>query len=367
MRMAVTSGARQGVDQGADGTLTAAGLAAAKASTAAGLAVVGGVASAVSSQLRRRTCAAHSARAGGDERSRAGAQVGAVDRGSAGSLWTRTCGVDIYLIILSYLIAGGSLFNPHPTPPPPRSRAAKAVARNHTMVRSNSQANRSDAVAALLNPTTGIRDEQKRKGFKPHDHTRDNKQYIKQLQQMNRTREEVAAVEASTPRKVSSKYKDVSSRVMTPRQLDRPSTAPAARPSSARPPLEPRNFMAGRPAWQANQPFATGWKQPAPQSTLAPAAAEKLSQRCKTKAPVPKQDLTPRALGSSSSGTNFLQRNVSAASLAPRRSAAPGPPSEDRKHEHHGALPPYLLDRKLAHAAAVAAKEESLARQHGQS
>ena len=230
------------------------------------------------------------------------------------------------------------------------------------MVRSNSQANRSDAVAALLNPTTGIRDEQKRKGFKPHDHTRDNKQYIKQLQQMNRTREEVAAVEASTPRKVSSKYKDVSSRVMTPRQLDRPSTAPAARPSSARPPLEPRNFMAGRPAWQANQPFATGWKQPAPQSTLAPAAAEKLSQRCKTKAPVPKQDLTPRALGSSSSGTNFLQRNVSAASLAPRRSAAPGPPSEDRKHEHHGTLPPYLLDRKLAHAAAVAAKEESLAR-----
>ena len=107
------------------------------------------------------------------------------------------------------------------------------------MVRSNAQANRSDAVAALLNPTTGIREEQKRKGLKPHDHTRDNKQYIKQLQQLNRTREEVAAVEASTPRKVSSKYKDVSARVMTPRQLDRPSTAPAARPSSARPPLEP--------------------------------------------------------------------------------------------------------------------------------
>jgi len=234
------------------------------------------------------------------------------------------------------------------------------------MVRSNSQANRSDAVAALLNPTTGIREEQKRKGLKPHDHTRDNKQYIKQLQQLNRTREEVAAVEASTPRKISSKYKDVSARVMTPRQLDRPSTAPAARPNSARPPLEPRNFMAGRPAWQANQPFAAGWKQPAPQSTLAPAAAEQLLLRSKKKAPVPKQDLTPRGLASSSSAslkpTNFLQRNVSAASLAPRRSAAPGPPSEDRKHEHHGTLPPYLLDRKLAHAAAVAAKEESEAR-----
>ena len=94
--------------------------------------------------------------------------------------------------------------------------------------------------------------------------------------------------------------------------------------------LDRRNFMAGRPAWQANQPFAAGWKQPAPQSTLAPAAAEQLLLRSKKKAPVPKQDLTPRGLASSSSAslkpTNFLQRNVSAASLAPRRSAAPGPP-----------------------------------------
>ena len=230
------------------------------------------------------------------------------------------------------------------------------------MVRSTSQANRSDAVAALLNPTTGIREEQKRKGLKPHDHTRDNKQYIKQLEQLNRAREEVAAAEASTPRKVSSKYKHVSARVMTPRQLERPSTAPAARPSSARPPLEPRNFMAGRPAWQANQPFASGWKQPAPQSSLAPAAAEQLHLRTKIKPPLPKQELTPRALGPSSSGTNFLQRNVSAASTTPRRGGAPAPPREHAKHEHHGALPPYLIDRKLAHAAAAAAKEESEAR-----
>jgi len=225
------------------------------------------------------------------------------------------------------------------------------------MVRSNSQANRSDAVAALLNPTNGIREEQKRKGLKPHDHTRDNKQYIKQLQQLNRTREEVAAVEANTPRKVSSKYKDVSARVMTPRQLDRPATAPA-RPSSARPPLEPRNFMAGRPAWQANQAIAAGWKQPAPVSTLGPQAEELLQLRSKTKPPVPKQNLTPRA----SSSVNFLQRNVSAASLAPRRSAAPAPPSEGRKHEHHGALPPYLLDRKLQTAKLQADKEALEAR-----
>ena len=102
--------------------------------------------------------------------------------------------------------------------------------------------------------------------------------------------------------------------------------------------LDRRNFMAGRPAWQANQPFAAGWKQPAPQSTLAPAAAEQLLLRSKKKAPVPKQDLTPRGLASSSSAslkpTNFLQRNVSAASLAPRRSAAPGPPSPLTTHPH---------------------------------
>jgi len=110
--------------------------------------------------------------------------------------------------------------------------------------------------------------------------------YIKQLQQLNRTREDVAAVEANTPRKVSSKYKDVSARVMTPRQIDYSATAPA-RPSSARPPLVPRNFVAGRPAWQANQASAAGWEQSAPLSTLGPQAKEQLLQlRSKPKPPV---------------------------------------------------------------------------------
>ena len=122
------------------------------------------------------------------------------------------------------------------------------------MVRSTSQANRSDAVAALLNPTTGIREEQKRKGLKPHDHTRDNKQYIKQLEQLNRAREEVAAAEASTPRKVSSKYKHVSARVMTPRQLDRPSP------------------LAGASVWllllrHRNQVMISSWRKISPASS----------------------------------------------------------------------------------------------------
>ena len=50
-------------------------------------------------------------------------------------------------------------------------------------------ANRSDAIAALLNPARGIRDEQKRKGVTPRDHTKDNMKYIKQLQDMNKKRQ----------------------------------------------------------------------------------------------------------------------------------------------------------------------------------
>ena len=51
------------------------------------------------------------------------------------------------------------------------------------------QANRSDAIAALLNPARGIRDEQKRKGVSPRDHTKDNMKYIKQLQDINKKRQ----------------------------------------------------------------------------------------------------------------------------------------------------------------------------------
>ena len=51
------------------------------------------------------------------------------------------------------------------------------------------QANRSDAIAALLNPARGIRDEQKRKGVTPRDHTKDNMKYIKQLQDINKKRQ----------------------------------------------------------------------------------------------------------------------------------------------------------------------------------
>ena len=131
-------------------------------------------------------------------------------------------------------------------------------------------------------------------------------------------------------------------------------TAPA-RPQAERQrlPLGPRNFMAGRPTWQANQAIAEAWNQPAPLSTLSPQDEEKLGLRSKLKPPVPMPDLSPRAAPS----VDFVRRNASQASLAPRRSEVPSQSSRERKGPHHGTLPPYLLDRKMELAQMVAEKE----------
>ena len=212
-------------------------------------------------------------------------------------------------------------------------------------------ANRSDSVAAVLNPTHGIRDEMVRKGQKPHDHARDNRLYIKQLQRLNRaSREDAEAVAAATPHSSSRKYKEVASRVAA--QLERPASAPAVQ-LPERPPLGPRNFIAGKPGWQANQ--AIGWKQHAPVSQLTPDQEHQLLKRAKVKPPVPKPDTSPRA----AVPTNFVQRNASLASLAPRRRALPNATGDERRGPHHGVVPPYLLDRKLQLAKLANEREEA--------
>ena len=43
---------------------------------------------------------------------------------------------------------------------------------------------------ALLQPTSGIRDEMMRKGIKPHDHTKDNRAKIRALEKLNRERQQ---------------------------------------------------------------------------------------------------------------------------------------------------------------------------------
>lgn len=212
--------------------------------------------------------------------------------------------------------------------------------------------NRSDAVSALLNPTHGVRDEIVRKGGKPHDHAKDNRIYIKQLQKLNRERTEAAAAAAAatTPRPGSAKYKGVGSRVAK-ELAERPTSAP---PPTARRPLEPRNFMGGKPTWQPNQASAAGWKQAEPMSKLDTAGEEQLKSQLKLRKPaVPKPDTSPRA----ASTVDFVQRNASQAKVAQRRSALPRTPSAELKHTHHGAIPPYLLDRKLQLAEAKAERE----------
>ena len=161
-----------------------------------------------------------------------------------------------------------------------------------------------------------------------------------------------APVGAATPRRASTKYKDVSSKVVA--GLERPVTAPA-RPRAERLPLGPRNFVAGRPTWQANQAIAEAWNQPTPLSTLSPQDEEKLGLRSKLKPPVPMPDLSPRAAPS----VDFVRRNASQAGLAPRRAELPSQSSRERKGPHHGTLPPYLLDRKMELAQMVAEKEQS--------
>ena len=217
--------------------------------------------------------------------------------------------------------------------------------------------NRSDAVSALLNPTHGVRDQIVRKGGKPHNHAKDNRTYIKQLEKLNRERMEAAAAAAAvrTPRPGSSKFKGVGSRVVK-ELAERPTSAP---PPTARRPLEPRNFMGGTPKWQPNQAIAAGWKQAESASKLDLAGEAQLkSQRKLRKPAVPKPDISPRP----TSATDFVQRNASQAKVAQRRSALPRTPSAELKHEHHGAMPPYLLDRMLQLAEAAAEREAAAKR-----
>jgi len=220
--------------------------------------------------------------------------------------------------------------------------------------------NRSDSVSALLNPTHGVRDEIVRKGGKPHNHAKDNRTYIKQLQKLNRERTEAAAAAtaATTPRPGSAKYKGVGSRV-TKELSERPTSAP---PHTARRPLEARNFMGGAPKWQPNQAIAAGWKQAEPMSKLDTAGEEQLKSQLKLRKPaVPKPDMSPRA----PTAADFVQRNASAAKVAQRRSAPPSTPPAELKHKSFGGMPPYLLDRKLALAEAKAEREAAIARRVG--
>ena len=216
----------------------------------------------------------------------------------------------------------------------------------------------SAAMSALLSPTLGIRDAQRKAGLTPRDHSKDNRQIIKELSRANKGKklEEAAkALEPYTPPRTSSKYAAVRSRVVD--ELARPPSAPP----KASFPAAPKNFQAGKPprGLEAN----VAWAQPPPISTLAPDAADALKQahRIKTKPPVPPRPTS--APSRPATAENILARNARAAASTPKRTERPSPaltPSPSgmySKGPSHATLPAYLLDRKLEVAAAVAARE----------
>ncbi|EOD15999.1 hypothetical protein EMIHUDRAFT_210977 [Emiliania huxleyi CCMP1516] len=115
-------------------------------------------------------------------------------------------------------------------------------------------ASRPSTAQELIYPTHGCRDVLRRHGIKPHDHARDNRRHIKELQQQVSERKAAAEAEAAKAaskaarRRAEGAYSAVPSRVAA-QLAARPSSAP---PSRHRP--SPRNFYVGAPLQPAKQP-----------------------------------------------------------------------------------------------------------------
>lgn len=209
---------------------------------------------------------------------------------------------------------------------------------------------RSDRIAEILSPLCGIRDEQIKKGVKPHDHARDNVLRIRAMQKLMAERKAAAAAEAAKPS--PRKYATVGSRVAE--QLSRPSTA-EPRPVT---PREPRNFTCPKPTGPAGRAF-TAWAPPPLQNE---GLAADLPRRQKRNPPVPLREPPPPK----PEPVDFVKRNAEMSALTPRKQRAtpssPGsPPGTAEKSKYHGRVPPYLLDRKLELARKAAAAEAAKA------
>ena len=214
---------------------------------------------------------------------------------------------------------------------------------------------RSDRIFEVMKPSAGIRDDLVRRGLTPRDHTRDNKMHIKSMQKLASERKSAAdAVAAKAAQsKTAAKTAGVASRVAA--QLARPASAPAVRrPASARAP--PTAFACPQGGHAHPGRIHTAWVPP----PLLAQGALPAPDRRKWKPPVPVQ--SPR--GGKGPAVDFVRRNAELSGLTPRKAAAVVPaarPATAEKSRHHGRLPPYLLDRKMAAAALAAAAAEAAA------
>ena len=209
---------------------------------------------------------------------------------------------------------------------------------------------RSDRIHEILNPASGIRDDQLRKGIKPRDHARDNVLRIRAMQKLISERKAAVATTAAALATKTSKYESVGSRVTA--QLSRPTSA-AERPATPRT-AELRNFACPKPSGAPGRAF-TAWEPP-------PLLYEGMSdvygsgtRREKLKPAVPlREPPKPRP-----PSVDFVKRNTALSSLTPKRTPTvpASPPGTNEKSKYHGRMPPYLLDRKLELANAAAKAE----------
>ena len=223
---------------------------------------------------------------------------------------------------------------------------------------------RSDRIYAALNPKSGIRDEQKRAGVTPHDHSKDNRLRIKALQTLNKERAaaKAAAAEAAAVKKPS-KYPGIGSIIAA--DLSKPTT-PSSTPR-ATVVTAPANFACPKPSGPPGRIF-TAWAPPPLLSERSDAELKALAK--KKNPPVPPR---PTSTVSSASAVDFVKRNAELSSLTPQKAktVAAGVPkgaavlgsprTAEKKSKFHGRVPPYLLDRKLELAEKAAAEAKAKA------
>jgi hypothetical protein len=273
----------------------------------------------------------------------------------------------------------------------------------------------SGQVSAILNPTHGVRDEMRRAGIVPKNYQSANLRRIRALEASNRDKRSAAEGKSSdiwSPESKNQKYAHVTSAVA--RTLAQKPATPSPRPTSAPPrtprtPRTPSNFVLGRvedkvrerPAAPAapRPPFPRGYCARAPSardnrrnralhcscSPPTPRARRAACSRAQKpiflstpmaevevpktrKPPVPRRDEVPATPRTPRPGSkDFISENIKRAAATPRPSTAGSPrpagpfrspeqavaPAESKAHHSsYGALPKYLIERKLELALA---------------
>jgi len=224
-------------------------------------------------------------------------------------------------------------------------------------------ASRPSTAQELIYPTHGCRDVLRRHGIKPHDHARDNRRHIKELQQQvseRKAAEEAEAAKAASKaarRRAEGAYSAVPSRVAA-QLAARPSSAP---PSRHRP--SPRNFYVGAPLQPAKQVTRAGrtaaWIEPPLLVPPPPPPAKSLPPPPLLEAAA-EVEAAPHP--ASPPPTDYIARNIEAAKHASRRRQASARASDAAarvlfgRPEPAGKLPSYLIDRKLELAQRAAEK-----------